>query len=474
MSASHERTTGPGGGARRPWGLLILLSIAQFMVILDVTVVNVALPSIGSDLGFAPGDLQWVVTAYVLLTGGLLLLGGRVADMLGRRPMFLTGLTVFTAASLASGLATSPGWLIASRAAQGLGAAMLSPAALSIVTSTYTGEQRTTALSAWGAIAAAGGVVGLLFGGMLTTWLSWEWVFFINVPVGVATALIGARMLPAIPGSGGLRRLDVAGALTLVSGLVALVYGVEGTDTHGWGSARTLALFAASAVLLAAFAAIERTARQPLVPASTWRTRTLTSAVGLMLGATGFLIGVIFLGSLYLQGTLGYSALETGLAFMPLTAVIGVAAHVAPRLLARFGARAVAIGGLLLMAGAAALLAAAPDQGSYAPDLLPGFILAGIGIGLVFVMIQVTGMSEVRAESAGLASGLITTAHEIGAALGVAVLSAVAAAAGPLGSASSYQDGLTVAALVALGLAALAAAAVPAIRPAAPARAGIH
>jgi EmrB/QacA subfamily drug resistance transporter len=464
---------------RQPWSILLLLAVAQFMVILDITVVNVALPSIGADLGFAPGDLQWVVSAYVLFTGGLLLLGGRAADMLGRRAVFLTGLVIFTGASLASGLAASPGSLVGARAAQGLGAALLSPAALSIVTTTYVGAQRTTALSAWGAIAAAGGAAGVLFGGMLTTWLSWQWVFFINVPVGIATALLTWHLVPPVAGSGGLRRLDVLGALTLVSGLVLLVYGIEETGTHGWGSARTLALFAGAATLLAGFLATERSARQPLVPPATWRVKTLASATALMLGATGSFIGIIFLGSLYMQGTLGMSALETGLAFLPLTVVIGAAAHVAPQLLSRLGARTVATAGLLLMAGAATLLAAAPDQASYLPDLLPGFLIAGVGTGLVFVTIQVTGMSEVQHETAGLASGLITTAHEIGAALGVAVLSAVAVgtgsgAAAALGSASGYEDGLTVAALGMLALAALAAAAVPAVRPASAAQVGIH
>jgi EmrB/QacA subfamily drug resistance transporter len=463
----------------QPWNILVLLAVAQFMVILDITVVNVALPSIGADLGFAAGDLQWVVTAYVLFTGGLLLLGGRAADMLGRRAVFLTGLVIFTGASLASGLAASPGWLVGARAAQGLGAAMLSPAALAIVTTTYVGTQRTAALSAWGAIAAAGGAAGLLFGGMLTTWLGWEWVFFINVPVGIATALLAWHLVSPAAGSGGLRRLDVLGALTLVGGLVLMVYTIEETSTHGWGSARTLAMFAGAATLLAGFLAIERSARQPLVPPATWRVKTLASATAMMLGATGSFIGIVFLGSLYMQGTLGWSALETGLAFLPLTVVIGVAAHVAPHVLSKLGARTVATGGLLLMAGAATLLAAAPDQASYLPDLLPGFLIAGIGTGLVFVTIQVTGMSEVQRETAGLASGLITTAHEIGAALGVAALSAVAVgtgsgAAATLGSASGYEEGLTVAALGMLALAALAAASVPAVRPATTAQVSIH
>jgi EmrB/QacA subfamily drug resistance transporter len=464
---------------RQPWSVLVLLAMAQFMVILDVTVVNVALPSIGADLAFEPSDLQWVVTAYVLFTGGLLLLGGRAADMLGRRAVFLTGLVVFTGASLASGLAASPGWLIGARAAQGLGAAMLSPAALAIVTTTYVGTQRTTALSAWGAIAAAGGAAGLLFGGMLTTWLGWEWVFFINVPVGIVTALLAWRLISPAAGSGGVRRLDVLGALTLVGGLVVLVYGIEETSTHGWGSARTLALFAGAATLLGGFLATERSARRPLVPPATWRVKTLASATAMMLGATGSFIGIVFLGSLYMQGTLGWSALETGLAFLPLTVVIGAAAHAAPRVLIKLGARTVATAGLLLMAGAATLLAAAPDEASYLPDLLPGFLIAGIGTGLVFVTIQVTGMSEIQRETAGLASGLITTAHEIGAALGVAVLSAVAVgtgsgAAATLGSASGYEDGLRVAALAMLGLAALAVAAVPDERPTSAAQVSVH
>jgi EmrB/QacA subfamily drug resistance transporter len=465
---------------RQPWSVLVLLSIAQFMVILDITVVNVALPSIGTDLHFTAGDLQWVISAYVLFTGGLLLLGGRAADILGRRPIFFAGLLIFTAASLASGLAASPAALIVARAVQGIGAAMLSPAALSIITTTYAGSQRTTALSAWGAIAAGGGVVGMVVGGMLTTWLSWEWIFFINVPVGLVVALLALRLVPTAPGAGGLDRLDVLGAIALVGGLVTLVYGIERTRTEGWGSAQTLILFGAAAALLATFVRIERGASQPLLPLSTWRSRTLSPSVALMLGATGFLVGVIFLGSLYMQGTLGYSALETGLAFLPLMVVIGVGAHLAPHLLGRFGARSVAAGGLLLMALAAGLLAAAPDRASYAPDLLPGLLITGTGVGLLFVTIQVTAMSEVREESSGLAAGLITTAHEIGAAFGVAVLTAVAIGTGEgaalsAGSAGGYEDGLIVSAAAALALAVLAVMAVPGVRPTGDvAHAGLH
>jgi EmrB/QacA subfamily drug resistance transporter len=454
------------GGQSKPWNVLALLAVAQFMVILDITVVNIALPSIGEDLGFAAGDLQWVVTAYVLFTGGLMLLGGRAADLFGRRRVFVAGLLVFTLASLSSGLAASPGMLIASRAAQGLGAAMLSPAALSIVTATYTGSQRARALGIWGAIGGGGAAAGVLLGGILTSWSGWESVFFINLPVGLVAAGAAVHLLPPDSGSGGFRRLDVPGATALVSGLVTLVYGIEGTGTHGWGSTRTLVLFAAAGILLASFIAIERVARNPLVPLATWRARTLSSGMALMLGVTGFFIGVIFLSSLYLQNTLGASAIETGLAFLPMTVTIGLAAHASEHLLSQLGTRSVAISGLLLIAAGATLLSSAPADASYATDLLPGFLVIAVGVGLEFPTIQVSAMSEVRPEVAGLAAGMMTTAHEIGSAFGVAVLSAVATGAGALGSAAGYGEGLTVVALGSLALAGLAAVTVPTFRPA--------
>ncbi|MQA76110.1 MAG: MFS transporter, partial [Solirubrobacterales bacterium] len=393
----HGRTADPvprqpaahgGVSDRRPWTILALVCVAQFMVILDVTVVNVALPSIGDQLGFAAADLQWVVTAYVLFTGGLLLLGGRMADLLGRRRVFLAGLIVFTGASLASGLATTPEWLIASRAAQGVGAAMLSPAALSIITTTYHGAQRTVALGVWGAIGAGGAAAGVLLGGILTSWLGWESVFFINVPIGLVTA---ALVLRFVPGAGvdsrSLRELDLPGALTVVTGLVLLVYAIEGATRYGWGSTRTLALLAVSGALLATFAAIERRARHPLVPPATWRVRSLVSSATVMAGATGILVGAFFLNSLYLQHALAASALETGLAFLPLVLVIGVAAHTGPRLLTRVGARTVVVGGLALIAAGDLLLAGAPGDAGYATDLLPGYLLLGFGVGLTFVAV---------------------------------------------------------------------------------------
>ena len=457
---------------QRPWIVLILLSIAQFMVILDVTVVNVALPSIGNALHFNPGDLQWVVTAYVLFTGGLLLLGARAADVLGRRAVFLTGLAVFTTASLASGLAWSPTALIVSRAAQGLGAAMLTPGALSIITATYTGEQRTKALAAWGAIGGAGAAAGVVLGGLLTTWLGWESVFFINVPVGMALAVLTLRFVPATPPLSASRWLDLPGAATVVAGLVLLVYAIEGTSEHGWGSTRTLVPLALSAVLLAAFAAIERRVPRPLVPPATWRIRSLVSGVTLMFGATGVLVGTFFLNSLYLQRELDASALETGLAFLPLTLVIGFGAHVASHLIGRVGTRALAVAGLGLLAAGAVLLWAAPDHASYAADLLPGFLVLGLGIGLVFPAASVTTMSHVDHEQAGLASGLMTTGHEIGAALGVATFSAVATAGDSFPA--GYGNGFLVAAITAAVLAAIAAFAVPALRPTGEASFAVH
>ena len=464
----------------QPWSTLILLSVAQFMVVLDITVVNVALPSIGEALGFSHGDLQWVVTAYVLCAGGLLLLGGRAADVLGRRRMLLAGLLVFTAASLASGLATSPAALIVARAAQGVGAALLTPAALSILVPTSTGSQHTMALSVWGAIGSAGAAAGMLFGGMLTTWLSWEWIFLINVPVGVVAAILALRLVPSTPPAAtGRRQLDLPGAVSVVGGLVVLVYALEGTAEHGWGSARTLVLLAVAAGLLAGFIGVERAVARPLLPPRTWRVRTLIAGAAVMLAATGILVGAFFLNSLYLQGVTGASALETGLAFLPIALAIGFAAHAASHLLPRAGSRAVAGSGLALMASAAGLLVAAPDNASYAVDLLPGFVILGIGVGLVFPAVSVSAMSEIDHDGAGLASGLMATAHEIGAALGVAVLSAIAATAGE-GSAAGpafaagYADGFLAAALFAAVLAIGAVFALPAVKPAAGVRVGMH
>ena len=465
---------------RRPWSLLILLCAAQFMVILDATIVNVALPSIRRALHFAPTDLQWVVTAYVLATGGLLLLGGRAADLLGRRRIFMAGLATFTAASLASGLAPSSEALIASRAAQGVGAALLSPAALSILTTTYAGAQRARALSTWGAIGGAGAAAGVLLGGMLTSWLDWRWVFFVNVPTGLVTAVLALRLIPsrqATPDGRALGRLDLPGAATLVTGLVVLVYALQGAAVHGWASARTLGLLVAAAALLAGFTAIERRARQPLIAPSVWRLRSLISSTTVMLGVTGVLVGTSFLNTLFFQNVLGASPVVTGLEFLPGVLTVGVAAHLGPQLLTRFGARPVIAAGLLLAAAGDLVLSGAGPGSGYFADLLPGLVLLGLGVGFTFVSISVTSMSDVDHDRAGLASGMITTAHELGGAAGVSLFSAVAFGAGGVtgaGLVTGYGHGTIVGAAIAAALALVAVIAVPQLRPTGAQRVALH
>jgi EmrB/QacA subfamily drug resistance transporter len=451
----------PGSG-RKPWTTLILLGLAQFMVILDITVVNVALPSVADDLAFAEGDLQWVITAYVLFTGGLLMLGGRATDLFGRRRIFLGGLATFTVASLASGLAPSPEALVAARAVQGVGAAMLTPGALSIVTTTYVGSQRAAALAAWSAIGSAGAAAGVVLGGVLTSGLGWEWVFFVNVPVGVIAGLGVLRVVPRAPAAAVGQRLDILGAVTAVAGLVVLLYGVEGANEHGWDSPRTLALVLASVVLLATFAGVERSVREPIVPPRTWRNRPLVAGMVLILVATALLVAVFFLNTLYLQDVLGWSALETGLAFLPLVVVIAAGANAAKRLVSRIGPPNLAALGLGLVAGGAGLLVLAPDVATYWTDILPGFLVLGFGVGLVFPAGSIAALSDVVEEEAGLASGLVTTGHELGAAFGVAASSAVATAASTF--VAGYANGFAAVAAVAAVAALVASIAVVAAR----------
>ena len=456
---------------RRPWSVLALLAVAQFMVVLDITIVNVALPSIGAGLDMARSDLSWVVTAYVLCSGGLLLAGGRAADALGRRRVLLAGLGLFTAASLACGLAPSAGLLIAARAVQGVGAALLTPAALSTITATYAGAQRATALSVWGALASAGVAVGVLAGGVLTTALSWHWVFLVNVPVGVVLGALVPRVVPALAPRGTDRALDLRGGVTAVAGLALLVYALSGAADHGWGSARTLGLLGGAVVLLVAFALAERSTPRPLLPPTVWRVRALATGSAMMLGITGILAGTFFLGSIELQSALGWSALHTGLAFLPFVAAIAVGVHGTSHLIGRLGSRRLLAGGLALVATGAALLAFAPDRPDYLADLLPGWLVLGLGMGLAVPAVSITAMSDVADATAGVASGLLSTAHEIGAALGVAALSAVALGAG---GTVDYGSASLVAAIVAAALAVVAAAALPAVRPAPGAAVPVH
>jgi EmrB/QacA subfamily drug resistance transporter len=453
----------------------VLLCVPQFMVILDATVVNVALPSIGRSLGFAPGDLQWVVTAYVLMTGGLMLLGGRSADLLGRRAVFLTGLVVFTAASLASALAPTSAALIVSRALQGAGAAMLSPAALSVITTTYEGAQRTTALSVWGALAGAGAGVGVLLGGILTSWLGWRSIFFVNVPIDAITLPVALRMLPAERRSVvTLRGLDLPGALCLIAGLTVGVLATRESTSWGWGSARTLLLLAAAVGLLAAFVVVERAAARPLVPTSIWRVRSLTSSATIMLGVTAILVGTFFLGSLFIQRVLGASPIQTGLAFLPLVLVTGLATHVGRELLGRVGARATVVAGLALIAAGNLLLSGADAHASYLTDLLPGFSLIGFGIGLAFAAITVAAMSEIEEQTAGLASGLLTSGHELGAALGASIVSAIAFGSGAGAFVIGYGNGAVAGAAIAATLALVSLVSMPTTRSASGPQLAMH
>ncbi|MGY1833119.1 MFS transporter [Geodermatophilus sp. SYSU D01180] len=466
---STSPTATPVDEPRRSWTVFGLMIAAQVMVILDVSVVNVALPSISRGLHLSAADYQWTVSAYVLLSGGLLLLGGRIADLIERRGAFLAGVGLFTAASLTSALAQAPWMLIVSRAAQGAGAALLTPAALSIIMTAYAGKQRQTALAVWGTVGSLGIAAGVLFGGALTSALGWRAVFFINVPIGVAVVLGTLRAVArGASQTGALRRLDVPGALTLVGGLLALVSGIEATRSAGWTAPRTWLALAAAAVLLTAFARLERRTTDPLVPPATWRIRSLVSASAVMAGVTGVVVGAIFLTSLYLQDVVGASPLVAGLQFLPLAAAITLAATVASKVIGRVGARTLILGGLVVMAGGVLLLAANAGGTSYAADVLPGFLLVGAGVGPMFVAIAVAAMGDVPAESSGVASGLMMTGHEIGAALGVAGLTAVA---GDLATSAGLIDGygraFTATAGVLAALFVLTALAVPGGRPAA-------
>jgi EmrB/QacA subfamily drug resistance transporter len=461
-----EAPTSDAGAPRRSWTVLAVMLMAQFMVVLDVSVVNVALPSIGRALDFRSGDFQWVVSAYVLLSGGLLLLGGRLADLLDRRTTFLTGLGLFTAASVLSGLATSPLMLIVSRAAQGAGAALLTPAALSIVMATYAGRQRAVALSLWGTIASMGIGAGVLFGGLLTTALGWRAVFFINAPIGLIAAVLTSHLIPTA--SSGhkivqrLRGIDLPGALTAVAGLIATVYAIEATRESGWTSPNTVISGLVAAGLLTAFARIEQRVSAPLVPPATWRIRSLTTATAVMAGVTGVVVGAIFLSSMLLQQVMGNSAVVTGLCFLPLAAAITVSAAAASKLLPHTGPKPLMIAGLVIAAGGALLLAGMGTSPGYLADVLPGFLILGAGVGPMFVAISVAAMAHVPSSTSGLASGLMMTGHEIGAALGVASLSAIAGAlVTPADIATAYPRALTAIWILLVALAAFALAAVP-------------
>jgi EmrB/QacA subfamily drug resistance transporter len=411
-----------------PWLVLVIACLAQFMVVLDATVVNIALPSVQRGLHFSASNLQWVVNGYTLIFGGFLLLGGRAADLLGRKRLFVAGVILFSLASLLNGFAQSSGMLIAGRALQGLGGALVSPAALSIVTTTFSdGEQRTKALGVWSAIAASGAAVGLLMGGVLTDLASWRWVFFVNVPVGIATVLLALRYVAESRIESEHRSFDLAGAFAVTGGLVVLVYTIVKAQSYGWGSARTLGLGAVAIALLVAFVAIERRAKAPLMRLSIFRIRTLAVADTVLLLVASAMFGMFYFASLYVQEILGYSPLRAGLAFLPVTAGIMIGAVLAQQLIRRIGVRYVSIAGISLATIGMLVLTQLPVHGSYAGNLLVGLLPMSLGMGLTFVPITLLGTGGVRGDDAGLASGLFNTAQQVGGSLGLAILSTLAA-----------------------------------------------
>jgi EmrB/QacA subfamily drug resistance transporter len=407
---------------------LMLLAMTQFVIVIDASIVNVALPSIGAALHFSRDDLSWVVNAYTLTFGGCLLLGGRLADLLGRRRMFMLGLVVFSLASLAGGLAQSEAWLITARAIQGLGAAIVSPAALSIITTTFAeGAERNRALGIWGAVAGMGGAAGVLLGGILTSGLSWRWVLFVNVPIGLIATTLAPRLLLESHAENGTEGFDIPGAVTVTAGLALLVYTVVDAVNVGWGSTGTLLRLAVSAALLVAFVVIESRQRHPLMPFSIFRLRTLRGAniVGLLIGMS--LFSMFFFISLYLQDVLGFSPIKTGVSYLPLAVGIILAAGAASQLTTRIGFKPTLIAGLLFIAGALLWFSRVPTPGgSFAADVLGPSVLAAIGLGLAFVSVTIAAVTGTKPHEAGLASGLINTAQQVGGALGLAILATVA------------------------------------------------
>ncbi len=415
---------------RQRWIALYVLCVGMLMIVLDATVVNVALPAIQDDLGFSRSGLAWVVNAYLIAFGGLLLLSGRLGDLVSRRGVFLVGIGVFTAASLLCGIAQNGGMLVGARFLQGAGGAMTSAVILGMIVTMFPQpRERAKAIGVFAFVASAGGAVGLLIGGLLTQSISWHWIFFVNVPVGIATAVLAGRLIEPDKGIGFGSGADLLGAVLITGSLMLGVYTiVNPAAEHGWGAGRTLALGALSFVLLVAFVAREATARSPLVPLGIFRSRNVTGANLVQVLSVAGMFGMFFLGALYLQRILDYDALQTGLAFLPVTILMGtLSVRYTDRLVMRFGARTMVLGGLALFMAGLALFTRAPVGGEYVPDVLPVMVLLGIGAGLCFPALMTLAMSGATPGDAGLASGLINTTAQVGGALGLAVLATLSA-----------------------------------------------
>jgi len=411
---------------RRKWLALALLSVVQFMVVLDIAIVNVALPSIQVDLGFSQQDLQWVISAYALMFGGFLLLGGRSADLLGRRRVFLGGLAVFTLASLLAGLAWSDTSLIGARSLQGLGAAIITPAALSILSTTFTeGRERNIALGVWGAVGGFGAAAGVLLGGILTSAFSWEWIFFVNVPVGI-TAFVLAPLLLTESRDARARTFDLPGAVLVTAGLSSVVYAITQAGQEGWLAGRTLGFAGAGVALLIGFVAWELRHPEPLMRFGILQTRTIIGAnvAGFIMGTALFAMFLML--TLYMQQVLGYSAMKTGVAYLAVAGTAIIWSTVAAQLVTRVGVKPVLVGGMSFLTAGLVYFTQVSVNGSYLGDLLPGFLIIGVGIGFSFVPISIAALAGVSPAEAGLASGLINTSQQIGGALGIAALSTIA------------------------------------------------
>ena len=409
------------------WAALALIVTAQFMVVLDVSIVNVALATIKRDLGFSEASLQWVITAYAIVFGGFLLLGGRLADLLGRRRVFMAGIALFTLGSALSGFAWSSASLVAFRGLQGLGGAMFAPAGLSLLMTTFReGRDRNMALGIWGAASGAGGAAGVLLGGVLTSYLSWPWIFYMNVPVGLALVVLIPRFLAESKGALVERHFDIAGALSVTSALMVLVYALTRATQHGWGSPSTVALLSVAVLLAGAFVAIERRAASPLLPFEVFRGTTLGTATVITAIVASLAFSQFFLITLYLQQLLHYSAARTGLAFVAFAGSVALTSNIAQRFVTRFGARRVLAFGLLIGALGVGLLVRLPVHGSYLTDLLPSFILGGIGLAVSFVAVTISALQGVPGRDAGVASGLVNTARQVGGAVGLAVVTTIA------------------------------------------------
>ncbi|WP_241137169.1 MFS transporter, partial [Achromobacter xylosoxidans] len=456
-------------GKQRWWALMVLC-LGVLMIVLDTTIVNVALPSIREDLNFTETSLVWVVNAYMLTFGGFLLLGGRLGDLLGHRRMFLAGLVLFTVASLACGLARGQGLLIAARAAQGLGGAVVSAVSLSLIMNLFTeAGERARAMGVYGFVCAGGGSLGVLLGGLLTSKLSWHWIFLVNIPIGVAVYALCLRLLPAARGAAGGGRLDVAGALTVTASLMLAVYAVVNGNEAGWTSAQSLGLLGAAALLMALFLAIEARVAEPLMPLALFRLRNVATAnvVGVLWAAGMF--AWFFVSALYMQLVLGYDAMQVGLAFLPANLIMAAfSLGLSAKLVMRFGIRGPLATGLLMAALGLALFARAPVDGHFAADVLPGMLLLGLGAGIAFNPMLLAAMSDVEPSQSGLASGVVNTAFMMGGALGLAVLASLAAArtaalagagAAPVAAlAGGYRMTFLAGAVIAAVAAALAAA----------------